>query len=115
MESIITVFLLVLAVLLLNPFHFWMPDAMVMAMLIAVLLLFAAFASFILREKATDERDAAHRTLAGRNSFLAGAFVLILGIAVQGYSHTVDAWLVIALVAMIIVKIATRVWSDRNL
>lgn len=114
-ETLVTVFLVALAILLLNPFHFWMPDMMVMGMLAVTLGLFGLFASFVLREKVEDERDGAHRTLAGRNAFLAGAGVLTLAIVIQGYTHTVDPWLVIALIAMVVVKIGTRIWSDRNL
>lgn len=114
-ETIITVALIVIAILLLNPLHFWMPDMMVIAMLAVTLGLFGLFASFILRENMVDERDGLHRTLAGRNAFLAGSSILTLGIVTQGYAHAVDPWLVIALIAMIIVKIGTRIWSDKNL
>jgi cobalamin synthase len=107
-ESIVTLALIAIAILLLNPFEFWMPNMMVM-------VLFGIFASFILRENATDERDEAHRTLAGRNAFLAGSTVLILGLVIQGYADAVDSWLVVALVVMVVAKIATRMWSDRNL
>jgi len=88
---------------------------MVVGMLVLALVLFGIFASFILREKTVDERDAVHETLAGRNAFLAGSTILILGIVVEGYTHTVDPWLVIALIVMIVVKIGTRFWSDKNL
>jgi Kef-type K+ transport system membrane component KefB len=114
-ETIVTVCLIAIAILLLNPFHFWMPDMMVVAMLAVTLGLFGVFASFILREKMVDERDGQHRTLAGRNAFLVGSGVLTLGIVIQGYSHSVDPWLVIALITMIVIKIATRIWSDKNL
>jgi hypothetical protein len=114
-EAIITACLIVIAILLLNPFHFWMPDMMVMAMLLIALVLFGIFASFILREKTVDERDDIHRALAGRNAFLSGSFILMIGIVVQGYSHSVDHWLVVTLIMMILVKIATRIWSDNNL
>ena len=113
-ETIITICLVGIAILLLNPFHFWMPDMMVMVMLAFALVLFGIFASFVLREKVFDERDSLHRTLAGRNAFLAGATILMLGIVIQGYSHAVDPWLVVALISMIIAKIITRIWSDRN-
>lgn len=114
-ETIITVCLIAIAILLLNPFNFWMPDMVVMCMLAIALALFGLFASFILREETVDERDDAHRTLAGRNAFLAGSAVLMIGIVVQGYSHTVDPWLVVSLIVMILVKIGTRHWSDKNL
>jgi len=113
-ETVVTGCLIVLTLLLLNPFHFWMPDMMVVGMLAVTLGLFGVFATFILRERMRDERDELHRTLAGRNAFLAGAGVLILGVVVQGYSHSVDPWLVIALITMIVVKFLTRLWSDTN-
>ncbi len=114
-ETIVTVGLIAIAVLLLNPFHFWMPDMMVVCMLAIALALFGIFATFILREKACDEREEQHKSLAGRNAFLAGSGVLVLGIVVQGYSHTVDPWLVLTLIVMIAAKLVTRHWSDRNL
>lgn len=114
-EIIITLSLISIAVLLLNPFHFWMPDMMVICMLAVALALFGIFASFVLREKDFDERDTMHRTLAGRNAFLGGATILMIGIVIQGYTHNVDPWLVVALVVMIFAKIITRIWSDKNL
>lgn len=114
-ELVVPLTLIVLAVLLLNPFHFWMPDMMVMGMLAILLVLFAIFASFILQERAFDERDDVHRSLAGRNAFLTGSAILMLGIIAQGYVHKIDPWLVVTLIAMIMMKIFTRFWSDRNL
>lgn len=114
-ETIVTLCLIAIAILLLNPFNFWMPDMIVLVMLACALSLFGIFASFILREKPIDERDDAHRALAGRNAFLMGSAVLMIGIVVQGYTHTVDSWLVIALIVMILTKITTRIWSDKNL
>ena len=114
--EIITALLLIgLAVLLLNPFHFWMPDMMVTGILIMILLAFSIFAAFVLNEKAGDEREGIHRLIAGRSAFLIGSAILMLGIVVQAPSHTVDVWIVLALVAMIIVKIVSRNYSDRNL
>src|SRR3989338_6971913 len=114
-ETVVAICLIVIAILILNPFHFWMPDMMVMGILAVALALFGMFASFILRERVVDERDAVHRTLAGRNAFLSGGAVLMLGIIIQGYTHSVDPWLVISLITMILAKICTRIWSDKNL
>lgn len=112
-ETLVTLCLIVIAILLLNPFQFWMPDMMVMVMLAVTLGLFGIFASFVLREGVADEREGLHRTLAGRNAFLAGSGVLTLAIVVQGYTHSVDPWVVTALIVMIITKFLTRIWSDR--
>ena len=113
-ETVTTICLIVIAVLLLNPFHFWMPDMMLVGILAIALVLFGIFASFILRESIVDERDVLHRTLAGRNAFVAGSAVLMLGIIAQGYNHSVDPFLVVALIVMVVVKIGTRIWSDKN-
>jgi hypothetical protein len=107
--------LILLAILLLNPFNFWMPNMIVAGMLLITLVVFGVFASFILKEKVFDERDSVNRSLAGRNAFLAGSAILILGIVIQGYAHRVDSWLVIAFIVMILAKIITRIWSDKNL
>src|SRR3989344_5811126 len=115
LEKVVALALVIIAVLLLNPFNFWMPDMMVMGLLAGTLVLFGLYASFILRENKLDERDVQYRTLAGRNAFLAGSCVLIMGIVAEGYSHAVDPWLVVALIVMVVVKIMTRIWSDRNL
>lgn len=114
-ETSVAAILVVLLAIILNPFHIWMPDMMHVLMLVAVVVVFAIFASFILREKVADERDAAHRSLAGRIGFLAGSAALVVGIFVQALSHhTVDEWLIITLVIMIIAKIGTRMYTDRN-
>jgi hypothetical protein len=114
-ETIVTVALIAVAILLLNPFHFWMPDMIVMSMLAITLSLFGIFASFVLRERSVDEREDQHKSLAGRSAFLAGSGILTFGIVVQGYTHTVDPWLVFTLIGMVAVKIITRHWSDKNL
>ncbi len=114
-EIVVSAILTILAVLLLNPFHFWMPDVAVMVMLAVLLVIFAIFAGLILKEKVFDERDAVNRSLAGRNAFLVGSSLLTLGIALETFEHSIDPWLVIGLVAMILVKIGTRLWSDKSL
>jgi hypothetical protein len=113
-QIIIAIILIVLLVLIWNPAKFWMADMTVMLILILLVVIFSIFASFILREKVQDEREEAHRSLAGRAAFLTGSSILMIGILIQGFSHAVDIWLVLALVSMIIVKIGTRLYSDSN-
>jgi len=114
-ETVIPFILVVLALCLLDPFNFWMSDMATIGILLALLVLFSVFATFILKEKAYDEREEKNRSLAGRNAFLFGAGILLLGIVIEGYMHSVDPWLVVALTVMILAKIATRIWSDKNL
>lgn len=112
-EIVVAFGFVVIALLLLNPLEFWMPDMMVVGMLIAALVFFGLFAAFILRERAVDERDVAHMSLAGRNAFLGGSAVLLAGLMAQGYRHEVDPWLVVALTTMVLAKLVTRIWSDQ--
>ena len=114
-EVMVSLVLVGLAILLLDPYDFLIPDMIVMPVLLIALISFGLFASFILKEKVFDERDEINRSLAGRNAFLSGSAVLMLGIIVQGYSHAVSSWLVVALIIMIVVKIGTRLWLDKNL
>ena len=114
-ESVVAVILVVLAVFLLNPLNLWMPGMTVMAIMGGVLVAFALFASFVLREDVHDEREGVHRMYAGRTAFLAGALVIMLGLSVQSYKDTVDPWLVVALVSMVLAKMSARIYGDRNL
>jgi len=114
-EVVISLVLVILTVLLLNPFHFWMPDMIHMVMLALTLAIFALFAIFILREKVMDERETVHRMLSGRVAFLAGSALLTIGIVVQSLKDAVDVWLVVVLVAMVLSKLITRIYSDSRL
>ena len=105
---------LALAILVLNPFHLWMPTMLAMALLAGLFVVFGVFAVFVMRERAVDEREEQHRSFAGRVAFLTGAILLMLGILVEDLQHNLDPWLVIALAGMIIAKLGARVYSDRH-
>ena len=113
-EMIISLTLVILTVLLLNPFHFWMPNMMHMMMLAFTLVTIALFSIFILREKVQDERDTAHLMLSSRVAFLVGSVLLTIGIVIQSLQDAVDIWLVAVLVAMVLSKILTRMYSDNR-
>ena len=113
-QTTTAVVLILLLVLILNPFDFWMPTMAHMTLLGAAIVVFGLFASFMLREDAGDEREGAHRLLAGRAAFLTGSALLILGIIYQSYSHALDVWLVVVLVGMLLAKMGTRFYGDRN-
>src|SRR3989344_88728 len=93
-----------IAFFLVNPFHVWMPSEAHMALLAAAVATFGAFAVFVLREHAGDEREDRHRSFAGRVAFLSGSAVLLLGIVLQSIAHTLDPWLVTALLVMLLGK-----------
>lgn len=114
-ELVASAVLIVLVLLLLNPFGFWMPTNIQMLVLAAAVAAFGAVTVFVLREGAADEREEAHRSVAGRWAFLFGSATIVLGIIIQSFAHALDPWLVVALVVMVLAKIGARLYTDRYL
>lgn len=112
LEVLVSLSLVALSILLLNPSHFWMPTMVHMVVLACTLVILALFMTFILQEKVQDEREAVNRMLSGRFAFLTGSALLTIGIVVQSLQDTVDVWLVIVLVVMVLSKQAVRMYSD---
>jgi uncharacterized membrane protein AbrB (regulator of aidB expression) len=115
-ETTAALALVVLLALILNPYEIWMPSMAHMMIVTALLVVFGFFTSVVLREQANDERESAHRMYAGRAAFLTGSLLLIAAISYQSLSHQqLDTWLPVILVAMVLAKIGTRLYSDRFL
>ncbi len=112
-EIVSAIILTIVAALLVNPFDIWMPNMAHMAILAAVVVAFGAFAVFVLRERVGDEREDAHRMFAGRLAYLSGAGVLIIAIVVESMGESLDPWLVVALLVMVLAKVGARVYSAR--
>ncbi len=110
-EIILTIILLLLLALFFNPFGF-MPRMMVAFLMVALIVVFIIFASFIWQEDPRDEREGQHRLMAGRIGFLAGTAILVLGIILQTVWHQLDPWLILALGAMVLAKIVARIYSE---
>lgn len=103
-ELLLSLILLSLLLVLLNPLGLWMPDSMHMMILLGVVIVFALFSVFVYREKAQDEREVLHRFIAGRFAYLIGTTILVIGIVYQAFHHIYDIWLIITLVSMILAK-----------
>ena len=114
-EFIVSVVLIILAILLLNPYNILMLKMATATILALIMVVFGLFASYILRENVHDEREGLHRMYAGRTAFLAGSSVIMIGIIFQAWTYEVDIWLVLALVAMVLAKIFARYYVDKNL
>lgn len=106
--------LLTAAFFLLDPMQLQMPENVHMATLACVVILAGVFAAFVLSEGGGDEREEMHRAFAGRIAFFLGALALIVGITVQTFAHTLDPWLVYALVVMIAGKVVARIVASRT-
>ncbi|MBI3304836.1 hypothetical protein HYZ80_00720 [Candidatus Parcubacteria bacterium] len=104
-EIAISLVLIILLVLFLNPFGFWMPTTLLMMMVLGLVVVFVVFASFVWKENTRDERESLHKMMAGRIAFLAGTALLVIGIIVQSFKHELDYWLVFTLGTMILAKI----------
>lgn len=116
-ETIITATLVLILIAVLNPTGLLMPMSYGTTLILALVVAFIAFSSLIWKEHSRDEREDHHRQRAGRISFFVGTSVLVLGIAVQGlpiFYHTpeVDPWLILALIAMVLSKIVSRIYSQ---
>lgn len=114
-ELIVSVVLIILTILLLNPFNILMLKMATITILGITVVVFGLFASYVLREDVRDEREGVHRMYAGRSAFLVGSSVMLLGLFIQAWWNKVDIWLVVSLVSMILAKIAAHYYSERNL
>ena len=110
-EIIVSLVLIVLLILFINPFELWMPPVLLMMMVLGLVVVFAIFASFIWRENPRDEREGLHKMIAGRIAFLAGMAVLVTAIIVQSFKHELDFWLVLTLGIMIFAKIIGLIYG----
>ena len=114
-EILTSLALIILLVLLWNPFSMWMPNKVVMLVVSGIALVFALFAIFIWKESAFDEREVLHKSFAGRIAYLAGSSVLVLGIIVQSLQHNLDLWLVFVLGIMVFSKMSGLLYIEKKL
>jgi len=109
---ITAIVLVVLLVLLSDPFMLWMPMGAQLTVLLAAAVFACAWAGFVLYERASDEREALHAMHAGRIAYLSGVAVLTLALVFQGLAHAIDPWITLALGVMVVAKLAARLYSD---
>lgn len=113
-EISIALILLILLVCFVSPFSLWISEAVHMIFLGLMIVVFSLFAIFVWRERFEDEREQFHGLLSARFSYLAGASVLVIGITVEAFSHTINPWLPVSLGVMVLAKMATRLWAERS-
>ena len=110
-EILVSVILIIVLTLFLKPIGGSMPPKTLMTATTVFAVVYILFVSFIWRERARDEREQIHKMQAGRFAYIAGSAVMVVGIVVQSFHHTVDAWLVYALGAMILAKILGLIYG----
>jgi hypothetical protein len=96
--------------LLIHPY--WMPMGLVVVCIAVLAALVFGLGVFVWHENPRDEREYAIASQAGRTSYLVGAAILTVGVAVQTLQHHVDLWLVLCLASMVLAKIITNAYKD---
>jgi len=105
--------LVLLLVLLSDPFMLWMPAEAQMAALLGAAILACLWAGFVMYERADDEREVLHKMHAGRVAYLSGIAVLTLALVFQGFAGDIDPWVSTALAVMVISKLAARFYLEQ--
>jgi Na+/H+ antiporter NhaD/arsenite permease-like protein len=113
-QWVILVLLAIVLFTFVDPFMYWMPTMIEMMVLTVVAALLAVMAGFVIAENGGDEREVLHRMHAGRSAFLAGITVLTFALLYQGFTHSIDPWVPLALFAMVFAKLITRWISERS-
>ncbi len=104
--------LVVLLILLTDPFMLWMPAQAQMPALLGAAVLVCLWAGFVMYEQANDEREVVHKMQAGRVAYLAGIAVLTIALIYQGFHHAIDPWVTAALGVMVVSKLGARLFSE---
>jgi len=113
-EIVSVIIVIIIGLVILNPLHILMSSMVEMTLYSFLLVITAIFAGFVANEKVQDEREEKHRASAGRVGYLLGLGVLVMGIAIQTFSHqTVDPWLTIGIIAMVIGKSLSHLYTRR--
>lgn len=107
LTAIITIALLVL---LIDPVMYVMPKGSSLVLLVMLVAASVVFFGYGLTERASDERESQHRLHAGRFAYLTGSFVLLVGVVIQSLNHTLDPWLGIALLVMIVARLVALLY-----
>lgn len=114
-EAILSVILIFVLVICLNPLGLLMPPPMVMGLILSLVLIFGFFSIFIWKERRGDERENYHKIISGHFAFLTGSTLLVIAIAYQEINHNLDPWLVIILIGMILAKLVSQFYSNKKL
>jgi len=110
-EWVIAIAMIIALVLVLNPFGIIMTSVYTLTLLMILGVTVIAFGAFVWKEQYRDEREELHAMKAARLSYFVGGVVLVVAIIMQTLAHTLDYWLVAALTAMVVTKLAVNAWN----
>ena len=93
----------------------WMPMGVQIAVLSVLVVVFAAYAIYGLREHGGDEREVAILHKSDRVAFFAGATVLLIAVVYESVVHHMTIpWAVCALFVMVLAKTIGYVLHNRS-
>ena len=104
-EIAVAFFLVIILIFFWNPWYLWMPDQFVYMAISALAILVVLYAGLVLKEKPQDEREEKLQAQAGRIGFITGVVILSIGVAYQAVTSSPDVFLLLALAAMVIIKV----------
>ena len=114
LEISVSLVLLLMVFLFLDPFMIWMPSELVYMALGGLIIAFVIVAGFVWKERARDEREYLHTMIAGIVAYLTGAGLLVIAITVQTVLTHPDPWLVITLAGMVIARILGFIYAKKT-
>lgn len=110
-EIIISIALVTILLMFLDPVSFVMPQVMHPLMAPTLIVLLVIFTAFLWKEKPGDEREQMHKFIASRFAYFAGIVTVTIGIMFQSVNHVIDPWLIITASVILLAKIVGLVYG----
>lgn len=111
-ELILSLVLIVLLLLFLNPLTLMLPQPMHPIMIPLLVVLFIIFAAMLWNEQPGDEREQLHKFIASRFAYFAAVAGMTVAIVVQHQTGTIDPWLIIILCVTLLAKLLGIFYSN---
>jgi hypothetical protein len=93
-----------------DPFMVFMPEGIIVPLLVFVLSATCLWVGFIVTEVTEDEREESHRSYSAHVGYSIGVLLLALTLVYQGLHHTLSSAIPAILVAMVLGKVLARLW-----
>ena len=110
-ETIISIALIILLSLFLNPLELTMPQSMHALMIPFLVILFIIFSAILWKEAPGDERERLHKFISSRFAYFAAITTLIIAVISQSFQKSIDPWLIITLCITLLAKIAGLIYG----
>ncbi len=110
-ESVAGLFMLFFLFLFINPMQWNIASDMFNVFAVSSFLVFFLFAFFICHRKENDERDEYVLLIGERAGFITACAVLLAGLIYQAKTGTVDEWMAITFILMVIAKILGMIYA----